>query len=197
MTCDSALWWLGDGVDRSSPAGKTSVPQVPTGALVLIDILAGKVPGYVIPRRGRARPRLLDLGGGKYEKATEVLKPHFDTCVFDPINREPAHNAKCLAPRCNGGSDAVLVANVLNVLPAELRATVLHQAMDAVRHEGLVLVQVYLKGTGKVQVGTRLSLEDYATEAREHFDDVVTFRRLAGRGSDITGFLLCRHPRKV
>ena len=60
----------------------------------------------------------LDVGGGKYDKATDYLETLGVTnLVFDPYNRTSEHNNSVIKTvRENGGADTVTCANVLNVI---------------------------------------------------------------------------------
>jgi len=61
----------------------------------------------------------LDIGGGKYDTATEYLKNRTGSTnlVYDPKNRSSEHNKEVLnIIRENGGADSVTCANVLNVI---------------------------------------------------------------------------------
>jgi len=61
----------------------------------------------------------LDIGGGKYDTATEYLKNvrGSTNLVYDPKNRSAEHNKEVIEiVKANGGADSVTCANVLNVI---------------------------------------------------------------------------------
>ena len=62
----------------------------------------------------QAGTRNLDWGGGRYDTATEYLKGlGVLNAIYDPYNREAAHNAKVLA---EAPYDSATVSDVLNVV---------------------------------------------------------------------------------
>lgn len=63
----------------------------------------------------------LDLGGGKYDTATEYLKKDGITNVIvDPYNRSEEHNSRSLEMiERRGGADSCTLSNVLNVIDSE------------------------------------------------------------------------------
>ncbi len=89
--------------------------------------------------------RNLDLGGGKYEKATRFLRTHgVKNMVVDP-SRGDAHNDAVWRAVRQAPPDTVTVANVLNVIcDAKVRQKVIGMAAGAVRKGGLVAFQVYV-----------------------------------------------------
>ena len=61
---------------------------------------------------------IVDFGGGKFDNAVEYIKDKGATlCVYDPYNRSAEHNKEVLRIlRENGGADAAVNSNVLNVI---------------------------------------------------------------------------------
>lgn len=104
-----------------------------------------------LARRGcfRSGGRNLDLGGGRYELATEFLAGlGVRNLVIDP-SRGEAHNARIRALVAAKPADTVTVANVLNVIcDAAVRQAVIREAAGAVRPDGVVAFQVYV-GNGR------------------------------------------------
>jgi len=87
----------------------------------------------------------LDLGGGKFDNATEYLKTLGVTnYVFDKYNRSPEENKRAAAATQEGRSDTVTVSNVLNVIREQSgRDEVLRNALDAVKPDGTVYITIY------------------------------------------------------
>lgn len=82
----------------------------------------------------------LDIGGGRFEKATEYLKGlGCRNLVWDPFNRTPEQNIRALAEWGGaiakaGAKPTITISNVLNVIKErEARAKVLEMASSAVR----------------------------------------------------------------
>jgi hypothetical protein len=88
----------------------------------------------------------LDMGGGRFEKATEFLAEHgVRNLVYDPYNRTPAHNKKALAAfKRSRRPRAILISNVLNVIrsPAE-RAGVLREVSRYLPRRSVAWFTVY------------------------------------------------------
>ena len=100
----------------------------------------------------QAGTRNLDWGGGRYDTATEYLKGlGVLNAIYDPYNREAAHNAKVLA---EAPYDSATVSNVLNVVQgAENRKNIIKDALDYVKEGGIIYIKVYegnRSGTGKI-----------------------------------------------
>lgn len=97
-----------------------------------------------------------DLGGGKYDTATDYMKGlGVENVVFDPANRGFDYNMQSLKRIEElGGADTVTVNNVLNVLKgADIILSVIQQAAECVKPDGQVIFQIY---TGnKLGIGGR------------------------------------------
>jgi hypothetical protein len=87
----------------------------------------------------------LDLGGGKYDNATEYLKNHYVTSfVLDPYNRSEEHNNKVLDYLKFGKFDSVTLSNVLNIIKEpEVRAELIKNAYYYVKSGGSIFISVY------------------------------------------------------
>lgn len=97
-------------------------------------------------RLGLVRPggRNLDLGGGKFEKATGFLAENGVTSMVVDPSRTPEHNDAVWRWVRERPVDTVIVANVLNVIcDAEARQQIIGVAAGAVRPGGLVAFQIY------------------------------------------------------
>lgn len=89
---------------------------------------------------------VLDYGGGKFDNGLEYLETKGCTgYVYDPFNRDAAHNRKVLAEiRKNGGADITLCSNVLNVIKEpEVRLSVLKNIKRLTKPSGKVYILVY------------------------------------------------------
>ena len=97
----------------------------------------------------------LDLGGGKFDTATEWLAERgVRNLVLDRYNRSPEHNKSVLDEMSDSGPDTVTVANVLNVIrDPEMRREVMETAAELVKPGGAVYFAVYegdRSGKGRV-----------------------------------------------
>lgn len=125
----------------------------------------------------------LDIGGGRFETATEYLKElGVRNLVWDPYNRTPEHNLRVLAEwgeyvKQAGISQTITISNVLNVIseqPARLK--VLEMAAAAVVNRWTpVYIGVYegdKSGVGRATTkGYQLNRvkKDYLPEIRQFF----------------------------
>jgi hypothetical protein len=87
----------------------------------------------------------LDIGGGKFDTATEFLARHgVENFIYDPYNRTHEHNQASLEAAGFGQADTVTVSNVLNVIKEEYRRLgVLSLAQYATKLGGKVYITVY------------------------------------------------------
>lgn len=108
-----------------------------------------------------------DLGGGKYDEATNFLKEKGVTnLVYDPFNRTRMHNMASVG-RASRGVDSVTVMNVLNVVKEQSqRHRILRQAASLVRAGGVVRIQVY-EGSKEQQAGGPTATKDGWQEFRK------------------------------
>ncbi len=117
-----------------------------------------------------------DIGGGKWELATEALDDQeVENVVYDPYNRSREHNVKALK-RISQGVDTATVANTLNVIAEpEIRAEVIKLAARAT----VAYFHVYGGDGSGVGVKTRdgwqenRSLATYVPEVEAHFSRVT------------------------
>ncbi len=121
---------LSGKIDQGHGSAETSLNQVPA--------LMKRVSW-------RSGTKNLDVGGGKYEAATDYLRGHgVRNIVFDPFNRETAHNRAVYAEMRDGGVDTVTCCNVLNVIDgAQARANVILQCAKALKSGGVAYFSVY------------------------------------------------------
>ena len=93
-----------------------------------------------------------DIGGGKWDTATEFLKDHGVTnYIYDPFNRSALHNAAVIAAVSPEKADTVTISNVLNVIQEEdAQKRILEQARHVLKVGGRVFIKVYSgKADGK------------------------------------------------
>lgn len=122
----------------------------------------------------------LDFGGGKFDNGVYFVKDKGATLlVYDPYNRSDEHNKQVLAElKENGGADAGLNSNVLNVIKEpEARLAVLRNLKRMVKPGGDIYITVY-EGSGKgnegpTKAGYQLNrkTERYMDEVRQIFPD--------------------------
>ena len=120
----------------------------------------------------------LDVGGGKYDTATEFLaKRGVTNLIYDPYNRTKEHNKKVLAEVKIHRPDTATLSNVLNVIQKrEDRIAVLKFVRNNIKHYGRVFITCY--NSGKHGVSKKgcwqnaWPLSKYAEELQEVFYDV-------------------------
>ena len=123
----------------------------------------------------------IDIGGGKYDLATEFLAERgTQNLVFDPYNRgETTNRATLDFLRDGSGADTATNANVLNVIAeAPARANVILEMAKAIKPDGKAYFMVY-EGDGS-GVGRETSAgwqnnrktADYVDEIKRYFDSV-------------------------
>lgn len=147
-------------------SGETSLDQVAAG-FKKIDFKPGTVN--------------LDLGGGKFDRATEYLAEKGVTnLVYDPVNRSAESNQAIFDAVKKGGVDTVTCNNVLNVIKEEgARSNVILQAAKALKPDGVAYFTVYEgDGSGNGHETSKGWQEhrktaDYMDEIKQHFGDVV------------------------
>jgi len=88
---------------------------------------------------------VLDFGGGKYDKATDLLASNGITnLVYDPFNRDEKHNAAVINRVNTSGCDYIVCLNVLNVVEAPERAAIMDEIKTMVTPETKeIIFQVY------------------------------------------------------
>lgn len=123
----------------------------------------------------------IDIGGGKYDLATEFLAERgTQNLVFDPYNRGETTNRATLDFLRDGSrADTATNANVLNVIAeAPARANVILEMAKAIKPDGKAYFMVY-EGDGS-GVGRETSAgwqnnrktADYVDEIKRYFDSV-------------------------
>lgn len=125
---------------------------------------------------------ICDFGGGKFDNAVEYIKDKGATLVvYDPYNRSAEHNREVLKIlRENGGADAAVNSNVLNVIKEpEARKNVLENIARITKPGAPIYITVY-EGRGNGQEGPTKSgyqlnrkTADYLEEIQEVFPDAT------------------------
>ena len=120
-----------------------------------------------------------DIGGGKYDTATEFLEEKFnvENIIVDPFNQTEYAYQQAVDIVRGGQVDTATVSNVLNVIkePSN-RLKTIAQAADAIKPEGSAYFTVYQSkdegqsGKDKWQEGR--PLKDYVSEVEQHFGNV-------------------------
>ena len=145
------------------------------------SINSGKLPaGFTeLKKQGvfKEGQTVVDIGGGRFDNAVEDLAKQGVTLkVYDPFNRSAMHNETVVSEIANGGADAAVSNNVLNVIqePENINRVV-SQAHNAIPDGGKAYFTVYEgKGDG---VGTETSkgwqrnekTQDYVARIEEVF----------------------------
>lgn len=121
-----------------------------------------------------------DIGGGRFNNATELLEQKGVTnVIFDPFNRPREENIAASNKIRDGKSDTTTVNNVLNVIQEKQnRDKVIRQAANAVKPDGVSYFLIY-EGNGS-GVGKATSkgwqenrkTKDYLDEIGVHYQNV-------------------------
>lgn len=125
---------------------------------------------------------VIDFGGGRFDNAVEYIKDKGATLVvYDPYNRSAEHNEQVLATlEENGGADAAVNSNVLNVIKEpEARTAVLQNIKKLLKPGAPVYITVYegrgdgIEGPTKSGYQLNRKTEGYLDEVREVFPDAI------------------------
>lgn len=125
---------------------------------------------------------VLDYGGGKFDNAKEALAEQgVNLYIYDPYNRSAEYNKNSIAEiRKNGGADAAVCSNVLNVIAEpESRNAVIKNIYNLLKSGGSAYFTVYVgnkSGVGKAtSQGYQLNrhLADYLDEISAVFSNVT------------------------
>lgn len=157
----------------------------------------------IVPRLHRAMQKRIwrhgdrnyDLGGGKFERATNELREQSGvTNYVDDPSRSDKHNAAVRAEMLRNPPDTVTVANVLNVIcDAEARSRVIASAGSAVRSGGVVGFQIYT-GDGS---GSGCKTTDGWQENRKAVTYQEEIERWFGHVERRGDFFFATEPRRV
>lgn len=132
---------------------------------------------------------VIDFGGGKFDNAVNYLKDKDVTLlVYDPYNRSAEHNKEVLRViRENGGADAAINSNVLNVIKEpEARQQVLRNIKKLVKPGAPIYITVY-EGSGKGNEGPTKSGYQLNRKTADYMDEISqVFSNVKRRGKLIT-----------
>ena len=155
------------------------------------SINSNKLPtGFgLISKRGGWQPGTtnLDMGGGRYDNATEMLAEQGVTnLIFDPYNRSEEHNRKVAQEVYSDKVDTTTCNNVLNVINTKgARSNVILQCAKALKPGGVSYFTVYEgNGSGRGAVSKNdcwqenRKTEDYVSEIEQHYRDVKRVGKL-------------------
>ena len=135
----------------------------------------------------------IDIGGGQYDKGTEFMASKgVDSRVFDPFNRDAAHNADVVGTHAGGQSDTATIFNVLNVIesePGQIR--VLRQAEEALKDGGTVHIDVHAGKKADQAAGPRSTGTDSFQQFKKPAEYLEVVRKVFPdaqlKGGIITG----------
>ena len=132
---------------------------------------------------------VIDFGGGKFDNAVNYLKDKDVTLlVYDPYNRSAEHNKEVLRViRENGGADAAINSNVLNVIKEpEARQQVLRNIKKLVKPGAPIYITVY-EGSGKGNEGPTKSGYQLNRKTADYMDEIgQVFSNVKRKGKLIT-----------
>lgn len=132
---------------------------------------------------------VIDFGGGKFDNAVNYLKDKDVTLlVYDPYNRSAEHNKEVLRViRENGGADAAINSNVLNVIKEpEARQQVLKNIKKLVKPGAPIYITVY-EGSGKGNEGPTKAGYQLNRKTSRYIDEISQiFPNVKRRGKLIT-----------
>ncbi len=121
-----------------------------------------------------------DIGGGRFNNATEYLKKNgVENVIFDPFNRPHAENVAAINRISNGKADTATVNNVLNVIKEpENRLKVIAQAANAIKPDGTAYFLIYEGNNSGFGRATKAGSwqenrkpSSYIDEIKTHFDE--------------------------
>ena len=159
------------------------------------SINARQMPATFKAVKWQPNTRNADIGGGRFDNATEHLHQHgVENVIYDPFNRPKEHNEASIAKIKDGQCHTATVNNVLNVIKEpNNRHAVIRQAANAIRPDGTAHFLIYegnKSGQGSV---TKAGWQEhrpahtYLDEIGHHFEDVQR------RGN----LIYARKPRQV
>lgn len=132
---------------------------------------------------------VIDFGGGRFDNAVNYLKDKDITLlVYDPYNRSAEHNKEVLRViRENGGADAAINSNVLNVIKEpEARQQVLKNIKKLVKPGAPIYITVY-EGSGKGNEGPTKSGYQLNRKTADYMDEIGrVFSNVKRKGKLIT-----------
>lgn len=187
---DEKLRWL-DTVTRLTDANKAKDERLEEAVSDLshpeqefdsaaTSINSSKLPAIYKMIKFNPGDVVIDFGGGRFDNAVEYIKDKGSTLVvYDPYNRSAEHNEQVLATlEENGGADAAVNSNVLNVIKEpEARQAVLQNIKKLLKPGAPVYITVYegrgdgVEGPTKSGYQLNRKTEGYLEEVQEVFPD--------------------------
>ena len=161
-----------DDIVTSEQEFDSAATSINSNKLPAIYKLIDLKPGSVV----------VDFGGGKFDNAVEYLKDKDVTLlVYDPYNRSAEHNKEVLELlKKNGGADAAINSNVLNVIKEpSARRDVLQNISKITKKGAPVYITVYEgradNNEGPTKAGYQLNRKtaDYLDEIQDVFSTVT------------------------
>ena len=126
----------------------------------------------------------LDMGGGKFDNATEYLRDTYgaENLVLDPYNRPKEQNKAIVARLLAKGANTCTVSNVLNVIDSEdARLQTLRAAKSLLKDGGAIYITIYEgdrssvgRQTGKDSWQNNRPLKGYLEEVKKVFPNATT-----------------------
>lgn len=153
-----------DDIVTSEQEFDSAATSINSNKLPAIYKLIDLKPGSVV----------VDFGGGKFDNAVEYLKDKDVTLlVYDPYNRSADHNKEVLEIlKKNGGADAAVNSNVLNVIKEpEARNAVLQNIKKITKKGAPIYITVY-EGPTKSGYQLNRKTSDYIDEISQVFSNV-------------------------
>lgn len=146
------------------------------------SINASRLPASFKKIEWKPNTRNADIGGGRFDNATEYLAGlGVENVIYDPYNRTDAHNKEAIEKIRDGQSDTATVNNVLNVIAEkEARAQVIQNAANAIKQDGIAYFLTYegdQSGVGRETTKgwqENRKTADYIGEVSQYFRDVST-----------------------
>lgn len=161
-----------DDIVTSEQEFDSAATSINSNKLPAIYKLIDLKPGSVV----------VDFGGGKFDNAVEYLKDKDVTLlVYDPYNRSAEHNKEVLEIlKKNGGADAAINSNVLNVIKEpSARHDVLQNISKITKKGAPIYITVYEgrgdNNEGPTKAGYQLNRKtaDYLDEIQDVFSTVT------------------------
>jgi|GEM_PF-5860537 len=155
-----------EAISQGISSAKTSIKQI---------------PALFLNQNAEFKDTNIDIGGGKYDLATNHLAAKgTKNMVFDPYNRNAESNEETLRFLLDGNkADTATCANVLNVIAEpQARANVILETAKAIKPDSKAYFMVYEgDGTGegkqtKAGYQNNRKTADYVQEIQQYFDDV-------------------------
>jgi hypothetical protein len=157
-----------------------SIPQQEISSAAT-SINQSKMPATFKNVKWESGTRNADIGGGRFDNATEYLAGlGTENVIYDPYNRSQESNQIAVSKISGGQSDTATINNVLNVIAEpESRDLVIRQAADAIKPDGKAYFLIYegsSKGVGsqtKFGWQENRKAETYIAEIKNHFGNVT------------------------